>query len=79
VYEIVRGYPGNRDLHLVLRLDNGHQVEIKSNRIQVDLQEELLTRLRQILGKGGIQMILSKPERNKDTGPKYGKRPASVG
>ena len=75
VYEIVRGYPGNRDLHLVLRLENGHQVEIKSNRIRVDLKEEMLTRLRQILGNGGIQMILSKPERNKGAGPKYGKRP----
>ena len=79
VYEIVRGYPGNRDLHLVLRLESGHQVEIKSNRIRVDLQEEMLTRLRQILGKGGIQRILSKPERNKDAGPKYGKRPSSIG
>ena len=66
IYEVLRGYPGDLALHLVLRLQDGRQVEVKSNRVRVDLQEEMIERLRQLLGQGGVQMIVSKPKTSKE-------------
>lgn len=62
VYEVLRGYPGDLALHLVVKLADGHTVEMKSNRIRVDLSEELLERLRQLLGRGGVQLIIDRPK-----------------
>ncbi|MEZ6106003.1 MAG: hypothetical protein R3B96_07785 [Pirellulaceae bacterium] len=62
VHEVLRGYPGDRALHLVMRLADGSQVEVKSNRMRVELQDELLERLRQLLGRGAVQMIIDRPK-----------------
>lgn len=62
VYEILRGYPGDRDLHFVLKMADGHQVELKSNRMRVEVNEELFNRIRDLLGLGGLQLIMTKPK-----------------
>ena len=41
IHEIVRGYPGSRDLHFLLSLSDGSRVQVKSNRLRVDITPEL--------------------------------------
>ena len=67
IHEVVRGYPGDRALHLVMRLADGRQVEVRSNRIRIDLQDELIERLRELLGHGNVHMIIERPKPSKET------------
>ena len=61
VREIVRGYPGSCELHLMLQLQDGSRVFLKSHRIQVELTAELRQRLDDLLGPGRLQLITSRP------------------
>ncbi len=62
VKEIVRGYPGNRVLQLMLCLDDGSRVHLKSNAIQVEINSELRQRVDDLLGSGHWQLITSPPK-----------------
>jgi DNA polymerase-3 subunit alpha len=59
VYEILRGFPGNRRLELRLQLVDGTEVKLKSDRIKVDVSRELCDRLEHYLGQGGVEMIVN--------------------
>ncbi len=61
VKEIVRGYPGSRSLQLMLCLEDGSRVHLKSNSIQVDIQPELQQRVDDLLGAGHWQLVTSPP------------------
>ncbi|HJN13790.1 MAG TPA: DNA polymerase III subunit alpha [Pirellulaceae bacterium] len=61
IREVVRAYPGNCELHLVLRLVDGSRVLLKSNRLRVEINEELRTRINDLLGEGNFQLMTSKP------------------
>lgn len=60
VHEIVRGYPGQRELHLQLSLSSGARVQVKSNRLRVDITSELRRRVDDLLGPGHLR-VLAKP------------------
>jgi DNA polymerase-3 subunit alpha len=62
VKEIVRGYPGNRSLQLMLCLEDGSRVHLKSNTIQVDIHPELRQRVDDLLGSGHWQLVTSPPK-----------------
>ena len=62
VREIVRGYPGNRDLELVLNLDDGSRVHLKSQRLQLEITPELRQRVDDLLGPGYYQLITTPPK-----------------
>ena len=68
VREIVRGYPGNRDLELVLCLDDGSRVYLKSQRIQLDINPELRKRVEDLLGPGYYQLITTPPRPSNGNG-----------
>ena len=41
LYEILRGYPGSCELHLVLQLADGGRVTMQSESLRVDLNAEM--------------------------------------
>ncbi|MHB8970747.1 MAG: DNA polymerase III subunit alpha [Pirellulaceae bacterium] len=62
VREIVRGYPGNRDLEFVLSLEDGSRVHLKSHSQQVEVNAELRRRVDDLLGPGYYQLITTPPK-----------------
>ncbi|HIA20154.1 MAG TPA: hypothetical protein EYN70_12195 [Planctomycetaceae bacterium] len=57
VYEILRAYPGNQEVRLLLDLANGHRVAMKADRIQINVNTELKQRMDDLLGNQNYQMI----------------------
>jgi len=61
IHEIVRGYPGKRDLFLLVSLEDGCRVRLKSNKVRVDITPELRSRVDDLLGPGHFELITSRP------------------
>lgn len=57
VHEIVRGYPGGRELKLLLKLDDNRVVTIKSHKMMVEVADELKVRIEDLLGAGAHRVI----------------------
>ncbi|MFO7903242.1 MAG: DNA polymerase III subunit alpha [Pirellulaceae bacterium] len=68
VREIVRGYPGERDLELELDLDDGCRVHLKSQRLRVDISPELRQRVDDLLGLGHYHLITTPPKPSNGNG-----------
>ena len=52
VREIVRGYPGDLELQIILCLENGYQVHVKSHRHKITVNDQLCNRIDDLLGVG---------------------------
>ncbi len=72
LYEIVRGYPGGRDVFFQVRLNDGSRVRLKSNKVRVDITPELRDRVDDLLGPGHLRLIISPPSLS--NGRRNGKR-----
>ena len=59
-YEVVRGYPGSCKLTLEVRLSDGVNVQMKSNKMKVDINSQLCERLEDLLGRGGYEMVVDR-------------------
>ena len=59
-YEIVRGYPGNCSLTMDMHLENGITVRLKSNKMRVDINSQLCSRLDELLGSNNFEMIVDR-------------------
>ena len=68
VREIVRGYPGGRELQLILSLDDGSRVHLRSQRLQLDINPELKQRVEDLLGPGNYQLITTPPKPSSGNG-----------
>ncbi len=55
--EILRGYPGERDVQLLLVLPDGHRVLLRSNRLRVEVTQELRQRLDHLIGPQEYQLL----------------------
>jgi len=55
--EIVRGYPGDKSLTLLLCLEDGWRVELKCERQPIELHPELRRRVDDLLGPGNFQLV----------------------
>ena len=62
IREIVRGYPGNCELQLLLCLDDGSRVVVKSARHRVEASPEMRSRLDDLLGEGNFRLLASPPK-----------------
>ncbi len=62
LYEILRAYPGDRELQLVLRLEDGCQVYMKCDSMRVALEPEMRTRVDELLGPGNFRLLISPPK-----------------
>jgi DNA polymerase-3 subunit alpha len=61
LYEIVRGYPGGRDVFFQVKLNDGSRVRLKSNKVHADITPELRDRVDDLLGPGHLRLIISPP------------------
>lgn len=67
-YEILRGYPGELPLELIVRLTDGQMVFGKSNRLRLQRNEEMQRRIDGLLGPGFLQYLIEKPQVSKSNG-----------
>ena len=61
VREIMRGYPGQCEVQLMLCLEDGSRVQLRSGNLQVDLSPEMRTRIEDLLGPGHFRLLSRKP------------------
>ena len=61
LFEILRGYPGNCELQLVLCLADGSRVFMKSDKVRVELNAEMRSRIDGLLGPGNVKLIAAPP------------------
>ena len=57
--EILRGYPGSCEVQLVLCLDDGRRVQLRSGNLQVEINPEMRRRIDDLLGPGNIRLLTS--------------------
>jgi DNA polymerase-3 subunit alpha len=78
--EIVRGYPGDCELQLMLQLEDGTRVYLKSTNMRVELNPEMRSRIDDLLGPGNFRLLTAAPtpgERPRRKSPRRAK--AGVG
>lgn len=63
VREIVRGYPGSKELHLSMSLQEGETVHFRADKFKVEISPQLRERLDDLLGHGHYKLLMSKPQR----------------
>jgi DNA polymerase-3 subunit alpha len=61
LFEVLRGYPGNCELQLVLCLADGSRVFMKSDKVRVELNPEMRSRIDNLLGPGNVKLIAAPP------------------
>jgi DNA polymerase-3 subunit alpha len=61
LHEILRGYPGNLSLELLLCLADGSKVRCQCESMRVGVDAELRSRLDELLGPGNVRLITAKP------------------
>jgi DNA polymerase III subunit alpha len=76
LYEVLRGYPGDCEVQLALWLADGAKVYMKSEKLRVDLNPELRTRIDDLLGPGNVKLLSAppKPSGNGNGKGQYGNR-----
>ena len=61
LYEILRGYPGNCGLQILLALADGHQVRLTAGKPRVAVDPQMRERIDNLLGPGQFRLITSRP------------------
>jgi DNA polymerase-3 subunit alpha len=70
-YEIIRGYPGPRQLKVELVLENKMRVQLDSQKT-IAVSEEVCGRLRELLGTSGVEMLVDQKSLSAKAGPEKG-------
>ncbi|MEL7497533.1 MAG: DNA polymerase III subunit alpha [Planctomycetota bacterium] len=68
-YEILRGYPGNRELRIDLVIEDGMRVELNSRR-RIEINDELTGRLNDLLGTTSVEMLVDRKSLSGKADPK---------
>ncbi|MCA9133186.1 MAG: DNA polymerase III subunit alpha, partial [Planctomycetales bacterium] len=68
LHEVLRGYPGNMDVMLSLRLTSGDLVQLKSRRHKVSITPELRGRLDDLLGEESHRLMIAPPKPKQHSG-----------
>lgn len=72
IREVLRGYPGPRDVLFAIRLETGETVHVKSSKQRVAINPELRTRLDDLLGEDSHKLLMTKPKmKSGGNGDKY--------
>jgi DNA polymerase III subunit alpha len=66
--EVLRGYPGSMEVMLMVRMESGDIVHIKSNRHRVTVTPELRHRLDDLLGGESHQLLIAAPKPKQSSG-----------
>ncbi|WP_146518625.1 DNA polymerase III subunit alpha [Stieleria varia] len=59
--EILRGYPGSKELLFSMQLNGGETVHLKSDKFRVEITPEMRQRVDDLLGSGNYRLMMSKP------------------
>ncbi|MBX3413590.1 MAG: DNA polymerase III subunit alpha [Pirellulales bacterium] len=62
LYEILRGYPGQHELHLVLTLNDGSRVRCQCDKMRVEVNAEMRRRVEELLGPGQLSLVAEPPK-----------------
>lgn len=57
LYEILRGYPGNGELQLVISLADGSRVPMTCDKFRVEVNGEMRHRVEELLGPGNFRLL----------------------
>ena len=68
-YEIIRGYPGNRQLKIELIMADGMRVELNSTK-RVEINDQLTKRLSDLLGPTAVEMLIDRKQLSAKAEPK---------
>jgi DNA polymerase-3 subunit alpha len=72
IREVLRGYPGPRDVLFAIRLETGETVHVKSSKQRVEINPELRGRLDDLLGEDSHKLLMTKPKmKSGGNGDKY--------
>ncbi len=55
--EILRGYPGDSEVQLVLCLDDGSRVQLRAGNLRIEVNAELRRRLEELVGPGNVRLL----------------------
>lgn len=66
--EILRGYPGDRQVQFEVTLNSGSMVHMVSTKHKVNITQELRTRLDDLLGPASHRLRMNKPSVSNDNG-----------
>jgi len=61
LHEILRGYPGNCELQLVIFLADGTRVPMSCERMRVAINNEMWSRVEELLGPGNLRLLPTAP------------------
>jgi DNA polymerase-3 subunit alpha len=62
LYEILRGYPGNCELHFAFHLADGSRLHCQADGLRIELNAEMRSRVTELLGPGHVQLIAAPPQ-----------------
>ena len=72
LHEILRGYPGDRELQLVICLADGSKVYMKSAKMRIALDQEMRRRIDDLLGPGNVRAITAPPKPSQEAPSRRG-------
>ncbi|MBU4400208.1 MAG: DNA polymerase III subunit alpha, partial [Planctomycetes bacterium] len=61
LHEILRGYPGNCELQLLLCLEDGRRVACKCGGMAVAVNNQMRDRVERLLGPGNVRLVTASP------------------
>ena len=61
LHEILRGYPGNCKLQLVICLSDGSRVPCDCDKLRLAVDDEMLARVDRLLGPGNLRLLTATP------------------
>ena len=73
--EILRGYPGDYDLQLLLCLADGARVRLATPNHPLDLDPEMRRRVDELLGPGNFRLVTDAKQRNGSRASRRASRP----
>ncbi len=76
LYEILRGYPGEHSLQLLLCLADGHKANMQCEGLRLELSQEMRDRVDELLGPGNLRLMTTppRPAANNGNGRRNGYR-----
>jgi len=72
LYEILRGYPGNCVVELMLYLEDGTRVQMNCDKFRVAINAEMRRRVDELLGEGNFRLLAARPTSGNGNGKAKG-------
>ena len=64
LHEILRGYPGNGELQLVVFLEDGTRVPMACKGMRLEINSQMRSRVEELLGAGNFKLLPTPAKKN---------------